>query len=244
MTTLVGIKTNSGAIDAIVLGSDTQLNYVDDEGNLLAKKPLLKIIHGDSWALAPCGADTNDLRSFFRKLQNPDDKRYKDFDKSRLDNMINKALGKRRFIEVDELNARYSRDGGDLSEAYEFLMAFSSSKMDFFRVDAFGNLISPEDANYIVLGSGAELAKGYIEEQLERETYDSSDINLETAMKLNRGALKIASQKGDIFSGWPMDLVVVRKEKIISYGKRIRSAIEQAEEKEFDAIIKKEVEGI
>lgn len=239
MTSLIGIKTNTGP-EAIVLGSDTQLNYLDDEGNLVAKKSILKIIHGDFWAIACCGAETNEMKSFFRKLQNPEDRRYKNFDKDRLDTMMNKALGKGRFYEINELNANYSREGGDISEAPEFLIAFNKPKVELFKIDPFGNLIPPKKS-YITLGTGREEVEKYLEEIFEEETYEENAIDLEAALKLSRDAVKKTSQRGDIFSGWPMDLVVTKKNSIKAYGNRIRSAIEKAEDKEFEAIINEEV---
>ena len=242
MTTLVGIKTNSGSIEAVVLGSDTQLNYLDEDGNPISKRPILKIIYGDFWALASCGAYTDELRSFYNKLRKPEDKRYKNFDKGKLESMINKTVGCRRFIQIDELNANYLRDGGDLEEANEFLMAINKPRIELFHVDPFGNLILPKkNKNYIILGTGGNDAKKYMEEQFENDVYDSDDIDLKVAMELCRKAVKNVSQKGDIMSGLPLDLIVVRKEGIKAYGKRIKNAIEQADENEFKNIMMEEI---
>jgi len=242
MTTIVGIKTNTGIIDAVVLGSDTQLSYLDEDGNAIAKRPILKMVYGDFWALAPCGAYTDELKSFYNKLRKPEDKRYRNFDKDKLETMIAKAVGSKRFIQIDELNANYLKEGGDLEESHEFLMAVNRPRIELFHVDPFGNLISPKkNKSYMVLGTGEEDASKYIEEQFEEDIYDTNDIDLRVAMDLCRKAVKSASQKGDIMSGLPLDLIVVRKEGIRAYGKRIRNAIEQADEKEFNTIIMEEI---
>lgn len=104
MTTIIGIKTNVDE-EAVVLASDTQVNYFDDKGDLVEKKYSLKIVYGDFWALAHAGSITNDLMSFFNKLKNPKDKRYKGFDEQKLLDIINNAIKEKRFMEVDKLNA-------------------------------------------------------------------------------------------------------------------------------------------
>lgn len=242
MTVLVGIKTNSGPVDAVVLGSDTQLSYLDEDGNPIGKRPFLKMVYGDFWALALSGAYTDELRSFYNKLRKPDDKRYKNFDKHKLETMISKSVANKRFLEINELNANYLREGGDLDEAHEFLMSINRPRIELFHVDPFGNLKLPKKNNcYIVLGSGEEDASKYIEEQFEEDIYDSDDVDLKVAMELCRKAVKSASQKGDIMSGLPLDLIVLRKEGIRSYGKRIRNAIEEADEREFGSIVMEEI---
>ena len=72
-------------------------------------------------------------------------------------------------------------------------------------------------------------------EKIEGESYDSSNINLEIAVKFCDGAVKKA--RTEVFSGWPMDLVIIRKNKIDGYGKKIKEAIESAEEKVLEEII-------
>jgi len=235
MTTLIGIKTNVSE-EAVVLASDTQLSYIDDDGNLLAKRPLLKIVRGDFWALAPSGAYTDEIKSFYNKLRNPDDKRYKDFSGEKLEDMINKTIEKKRFMDVDSLNANYIKKGGDLDGAHEFLMAVNKPKIELFHIDIFGNLRYPENNDILILGSGRETADSYIEEQIEGETYDSANVDISTAIKLCSGALKKSGYEA--FSGWPMDLVIIRDKKIEAFGKKIKEALEQAEENILEEIIK------
>lgn len=235
MTTIIGIKTNVDD-EAIILASDTQMNYFDEDDNVIAKRPMLKMINGDFWALAYSGADTNELRSFYNKLRNPNDKRYKNFGKEKLAEIMIKAITKKRFYEINELNAKYIREGGDLESADEFLMAVNKPKVDIFHIDVFGNLKNSENGNYLVLGSGKGEAEKYIEERIEGETFDSYNINIESAIGLCAGALKKASY--DIFSGGPMDLVVVRSDRVYSYGEKIKNSLKMAEMKVLEEIVK------
>lgn len=236
MTTLIGIKTNVGPIDAIILGSDTQLDFTDEEGKPLWKKPFYKIVHGDFWAMGHAGTVTDDVRRFYNRLTNPD--KFKDFDKSKVEQMIMRAIESKRFIEIDELNANYYRPLQKTEDIPEFLMAVNKPQLNLYHIDIYGWLIPPENGVYIVLGSGREEAERYIEEKIEGNDYETSDIDLERALTLYRRSLKRA--ESDIFSGGPMDLIVVKKDKIDSYGRRIRKTIEIAEKKVFDEILKEE----
>ena len=88
----------------------------------------------------------------------------------------------------------------------------------------------------MVLGSGKDEAEKYIEECIEGETFDSYNINIESAIRLCTGALKKA--RYDIFSGGPMDLVVVRSDKVYSYGEKIKNSLKVAEMKVLEEIVK------
>ena len=246
MTTIVGIKTNSGSIDAVVLGADTQMSFSYDNKKETAKKPFYKIITGDFWALAHVGAVTDDLRKFYNKLTNPD--RYKDFDKLKIKEIILESVKRKRFIEVNELNAEYAMTEEEESKQnreegyHEFLMAVNEPQISLFSVDAFGNLIPPKkDLNYLVLGTGGDVARKYTEEKLEGDSFESQNVDIKRAFKLCRESLK-ASEASDINSSGPMDFVVIKKEGVFPYGRRIRKAIETAEESEFENIIKENEE--
>ena len=97
MTTIIGIKTNVED-EAIILASDTQMNYFDEDDNVIAKRPMLKMINGDFWALDYSGADTNELRSFYNRLRNPEDRRYKNFGKEKLAEIMIKAITKKKVL--------------------------------------------------------------------------------------------------------------------------------------------------
>ena len=142
MTTIIGIKTNIEE-EIVILGTDTQMNYLDDDGHPIGKKPILKIVNGDFWVLAQAGADTPGLRSFYRKRKNPDDRRYKDYSKDILEKELDIAIQKKRYMDVDQLNAEYMADDGDSDEAHEFLMAINRPKIELYHIDGWGNLKDP-----------------------------------------------------------------------------------------------------
>ena len=79
MTTLIGVRTNIGS-DAVVIASDTQMSFFDEERNPLSKKTFYKILTGDYWILAHSGDGTEYLRKFCSRITYPD--RFKDFDKN------------------------------------------------------------------------------------------------------------------------------------------------------------------
>jgi len=236
MTTIIGMKTNIGD-EAIVLASDTQLNYYDDDDNVIAKRPLLKIIHGDFWALACSGGDTDELRRFYNKLKNPDDKRYTNFGAEKLKEMMLKSINGKRFYEINELNAKYMKEEGDIDSTHEFVMAVNKPNVDIFHIDSFGNLKKPKNRNYIFLGSGKDEAEKYIEECIDGDTFDAYNLNIEDAIRLSTGAIK--KSKYDILSGGPMDLVVIERSNISSFGKEIRNSLEKAEKNVLEDIIKR-----
>ncbi len=231
MTTIVGINTNIGE-EAVILGSDTQMNYFDEDGNVVSKRPMLKMIYGEFWALAYSGGDTDRLRSFYNKLRNPTDKRYKNFGKERLTEMVSRAVNKKRFYEINELNAKY----GDAELTNEFIMVINRPKIDLFHIDIFGNLKNSGSENYLVLGSGKDEAKKYIDEYRDGETFESYNIDIEGAVRLCTGALKKA--KNDIFSGGPMDLIVIKQGGINSFGRKIKESLENEEKRVLEEIIK------
>ena len=237
MTTLIGMKTEVGE-EAIVLASDTQLTDLDEK----EKSYFLKIVHGDFWAIAHTGV-YNNMKSFYNKLRNPDDKRYKDFNKGKLIHMINKSVEIKRFFEINQLNADSMGDGVDVDILSEFIMAINNPGIDLFHIDIFGNLKNlPEDKNYFVLGSGSKQVKRYLEENLDGDSLDTSNISLDKATSLCWNGLKYALKKpnSDIFSGWPIDIAVIKKDKIRSYGEMVKEAHEETDKKLLDKIIKEQ----
>ena len=234
MTTLIGIKTNVGE-ESIILASDTQLNYYSVKGEPIEKRPLLKIVYGEYWALAQSGADTNDLRSFFNKLRNPKDRRYKDFGTDKLEKMINVAVDNKRFMEICELNAKYVREEEDVDQTHEFIMAVNKPKMELYHVDIFGNLKTQSDRGFVVLGSTSDKAESYLDDEIDKDTYHESNIDISRAVQLLNNALK--NSNTELLSGLPMDLVIIRKNEIRGYGKRIKDAVEFAERKVIEEIV-------
>lgn len=237
MTTLIGIKTNTEH-EAIVLGADTQMAIYEGE-KPVTKKPLYKIVSGDFWSIAHSGAITDELRKFYNRLTKPD--AFKNFGKEKLRESVLDAVKKKRFRDVNELNAEYYRKESDTEDLHEFLFAVNDPELRLFHIDPFGNLKSSEDGLcYLTLGTGEEEAGDYIEEKLDGEHYDSGNVNLEAALRLCRESLKKASSR-DMYSGGPIDFAVIRKDDISTPGKRLEKAIEAAEKEEFEQIIRDEI---
>ena len=236
MTTSIGMKTEIGE-EAIILASDTQLSSLD----ATEKSSFLKIVYGDFWAITQVGVYDNNMKSFYNKLRNPSDKRYKDFSKEKLIRMVNKAIERKRFFEIDQLNAESIKDGIKVDDLAQFIMAINNPKIDLFHIDIFGNLKSlSSDENYFVLGGGKEKVERYLEENIEGGSIDSSNIDLDKATRLCWNSLKYALKKpnSDIFSGWPIDIAVIKKDKIKSYGEMIKEAHEETDKNLLDKIIK------
>jgi 20S proteasome alpha/beta subunit len=230
MTTLVGIRTNEG-LGAIVLASDTQMVYFDDSRVPIGKRPMYKLNFGEFWAMGHTGVINSDLRRFYDKLK--DTKYAKE--------AIERAITKKRFIEVDELNANYMKNQGDRNSCHEFLLAVNKPSLLLFHVDDYGNLLLPGDEeDYIILGSGETTVKDYLEEKTDSDDLDAGKIDLRAALGLVRGSLKKAEKEID--SGGSMDFIVIRDNKINAYGRRLRKAVFEAEDIEFKRIVSEETQ--
>jgi 20S proteasome alpha/beta subunit len=238
MTTIVGIKTNSGPIEAIVLGADTQLDFLDEDDKPVGKRPFYKIVCGDFFALAHAGPITDELRRFYNRLTFPE--RFKDYDKQKVEENLILSVSKKRFLEVYEINSEYYRETEDFDTTHEFLLAINKPQLNLFHVDPFGNIKEPKNKPYLALGTGYKRAEEIIESAIEGDSYESGNIDLQRALVLCRKALKQGTES-DIFSGGPMDLVVIRKDRINQYGKRIKKEIEASEKKVFNNILSEEV---
>ncbi len=70
MTTIIGIKTTSGSVDAVVMGADTRRVYYDNHNNLVGNGTCTKFIHreGAPWIMAYSGWETPHYQRFYREL--------------------------------------------------------------------------------------------------------------------------------------------------------------------------------
>ncbi len=233
MTTIVGIRTNTD-LDAVVLASDTQMNLFDEKGKPYGKKPFYKITYGSFWALAHVGAVTDEVRTFYNKLSKSSDEEY-------AKKVISTAVETQRCMEVDALNSKYYKRTKDDEDLIEFLLAINKPKIELYHIDFFGNLRphSDDQCPFMVFGTSEKEVNDYLLDKFEGETYDSANINIKTALTLCRMALKRA--EGDIYSGGPMDITVVRDEGVFSHSRSIRKALENAEDSEFERIVNEEI---
>lgn len=241
MTTIIGVKTETGPIDAVLLCADTQVSLYAGEIPE-EKKSRYKMFFGDFWALAYSGPITDDLRMFTNRFSQPERYRYKNWGKAAVEEAVLTALSDGRFMEVDALNAAYSRrlieHDESLEAMHEFLLAVNKPKLELYRVDSYGNLISVRDKRYLLLAPTSEIEKlvqRSIDDTLDGESIDANTIDLQTAFRLCRTAIKRSER--DITSSGPMDLVIVRKEGVYPYGKQIRKALLTAEDAECARIL-------
>src|SRR3989338_1351566 len=232
MTTIIGIKTDSGP-DGIVLAADTQLNIFDDDGSSSAKRSTRKIIYTDSWTMAQTGSVTHLHYDFERMLLG----RKRGFPEEKVFEMIARAVanydqGVRytdpHFIEVNRLNTLHRREGGNVEDLASFIFASRHPRLGLWEIDQMGYIkpASKElDFEYLSLGSGSKEALGYINRQIMGELAEANTIDLPRAIDLAVGAIHAAQE--DVYTGG-LDLVIVTSEKVIPYGDRIKSAITKA----------------
>jgi|SRR3989344_176269 len=247
MTTLIGVRTNIGS-DAVVIASDTQMSFFDEERNPLSKKTFYKILTGDYWILAHSGDGTEYLRKFCSRITYPD--RFKDFDKKVLNKEIIEAVEKKRYLRIDNLNAEHSLenamevDEDDEIEFVEFLFAIRegnglNSKLHLYRIDSYGNLIPPKiGSSYLVLGTSKKKIKEYLTENVdEGESYKSGNLDLETSLDLCDNILEKFAET-DIYTGGLMDFAVLTKDKIFHYGEELKQDLREFRKKRIKDKIK------
>lgn len=231
MTSIVGIKTNTENVEAIILGTDTQMAIYQEE-KVVEKRYFYKILCGEFWAIAHAGAINDELRRFYNSLRYTNKENQK--------KMIENAIKRRRFIEIDKLNAEYYRKEENLEQLHEFIFAINEPKLRLFHIDCFGNLRASEtEKPYLVLGTGKEKIERHLEEKLEGDNLDFSNITIKTALELCRDGLKKASSM-DIFSGG-LDIVVLKKDKIsYQFGRKLREALDNVEKQEFEKFLREQ----
>ncbi len=231
MTTIIGIKANSG-LEGVVFGSDTQLNYEDADGHPTEKISTYKIIHGKEWLLADAGGVDKEFTRFQRQLTQP--RRYGTTEEQVLGlftQAVNNYQQGAKFIEphfpkVNYLNTLARREGKEFDELHQFLVAVNMGEsIEMWEIDEFGNLKQPhknKDFEYLTIGSGGEHAEKYIDEQLMEDKIDQSSIDIPTAIEIAVESLFKAQR--DPFTGGVIDLAVLTKDGASQYGRSILEA--------------------
>jgi 20S proteasome alpha/beta subunit len=268
MTTIVGIKTNSGP-ESIVLATDTQFTWYK-EGIRQSKDEIFKLRVGDEYALAFAGNIDKNLSAFLNYVDGkrsfesylnfviPSHKKknVEYFKKiipflfKREEHPIKEATENWYFPEFNILNTFVLRgdEDSDLEQLAELVIA-KRNPLGLYQVDVFGNISESDPANdieYIALGSGSEIVENYIDDEQYKEgrknplkiNYD--DLNLESAIDLAIGALKKAMKDTD--TGGIIDLAIVDEKEVIHYGPLIKSKIQKAERDAYKEIKNKYVE--
>lgn len=248
MTTIIGVKTNFGD-EGIVLGSDTQLNIISDpEEKPLTKRQTLKIIYGSTWALANEGRpDIPDIQQFLgilsgKKKHGSSDERANQIIAKSIENFDkgSKYDGP-HFEEVLHYHMLAARRGEDLNDMPTYVLAANKPRIGLWWVDAFGNLHESKSekerrVEYICKGSGEDKVNEYIEGMVYDEKVDLSAIDIPVAIDIVVASLHKAEE--DAFTGGPLDVVITTKSFVRPYGKRIREALEKAEEMSIQEIKK------
>ena len=241
MTTIVGIKTNYGPEEGIVMGSDTQLSYTDGDGQAW-KGRIQKIIYGQSVMLGHAGVVDRNLYDFQRTFLGQRKGSSEEITLQLINQaMVNHNKGVRykqtHFPIFNDLNALALREGIPILDLHIFLLAINSPKLNLWEIDEFGNLKkSPRirEFEYLAIGSGSDNALKYIDQTVMRAKVDASKINIPQAIDLVVTSLHRAAE--DLNTGDGIDVVIMTYSKITSYGKRIRNALSKAEKDVIDKI--------
>lgn len=247
ITTIIGVKTLAGE-EGIVLCADTQLSIVSAKGKkdetLEDKGELVyKIICGPNWALGTAGrTDSADVQNFLKLMQakkeTQKEKAYQ-MVKQALENVAKPKYDSSHFPEVNQLNTMLKRGGEDLDDLPLFILATNKPYMGLWVLDQFGNLIGPDKKNrieFVCIGSGEDdVTKYIVEERVYKEKVDLTAFDIPNALDLVVEALHKAEKK-DVYTGGPLDIAILTKTEIYSYGKVMRQDIEYAEKRRLELI--------
>lgn len=246
MTTVLGIKTTS-MLESIVLIADRQSSATEES----KKYSVRKLYSGSFWVMGDVGSDDKDVLRFYGELRG--DKRYGS-DQKKAEETILRALEKKRFIEVDALNALISKKGGgDASEdTHRFVLAVNKPSTSLWIVDEYGNLIEPSEENeldYVCLGSGKEDVEKHIsylksEEKIDRENNISTSDGIEIATS----CLEVA-QNNNLWTGMGYDLIILTKKDIKEISKDVIKDMKEAQKnrigtykESYDRLEKEEIQ--
>ncbi|MEK6926695.1 MAG: hypothetical protein AABW50_05450 [Nanoarchaeota archaeon] len=250
MTAVIGIRTNKG-LESVVIGADTQMSFTKkDSDEIVGKKSVRKIVHGENWIMAFAGNMGDELYKFYKKLGGS--KRYGSSEEI-VNGMIFNAVKRYgeckknlskyeglHFVEVAHLNASLMRrEGFEFNDIPEFVLAIYSkeSGVELFHVDELGNLNEPiyEELDYVAIGSGSKKINNYIEELIDKEDGSQFPVDIERSIKIARGSVHAAAER-EIYTGG-IDLAVLTEKGVDDYGPQIKEALIKAEDKKFDEIV-------
>ncbi|MBI4147531.1 hypothetical protein HY494_02675 [Candidatus Woesearchaeota archaeon] len=221
MTTIIGIKANSG-VEGIVLGADRQLTTFDGEKAIL-KEQIGKITYGKNWIIGDAGGISNQFAVFlqyknrkmagliYRAIQ-----RYYEKPESR----------KPHFPEINEINTiAKRREEVDENSLHEFILAAKfGNKLGLWQVDYFGNLKESEKDFYLALGSGEDYVAKYLASLSEKGIINNNAITVPKAIGLATKCLEIAEQDPNT-SG--LDLAVLTNKGVRYFGNFIQETMEK-----------------
>lgn len=232
VTTILGIKATAEK-EGIVLFSDTQIS-INQEGKDVEKRTKNKIIVGSFWAMGFSGILNSELIKFYNFL-----KGMKQYNSSPelVEKTVMEAIEKKYFEKVNILNRNNRKNNVELNDLNIFLLAINKPTLKMYIIDEFGNLSFPTENNeipYLTIGS-TKIAEDYLENVIDK--LDPDKFGIDSAIKIGFEAMRKA--ENDIHTGGPIDLVVLTKENIKSYGKMINNEIEKAYNNTIETISSK-----
>ena len=192
MTTIVGIKANSG-VEGIVIATDRQLNHYDDAGKtILRKETISKIVYGREWIIADAGGISNQFAVF------------QNMDQEKMKQKIYRAVQRYKpdppkdpqFREINRINTIARRNDATLDCLHELVMAAKiDENLGLWHVDEFGSLTEYEfEPNYFTMGSGKDHVTKYITSLAENGKINNYKLSLPAAIEIAVEAIKLAEE--------------------------------------------------
>ncbi|MDP3698300.1 MAG: hypothetical protein Q8R47_01805 [Nanoarchaeota archaeon] len=239
MTTIIGIKANSG-IEGIVVAADRQLNHYDDPPaeKFIRKEQINKITYGRDWIIGDAGGVSNHFSVFLNSK------------KAKMKEMIYSAVQryyqnprskKTHFPEVNEINTLVKRNGAEDDCLHSMLLAAKVEKrIGLWYVDEFGNLKESAGTKekkefYLTLGTGEDYVAKHITALSEKGSIDHDAITIPEAINLATKCLEEAEQDPNT-SG--LDLAVLTSKGVDYYGHSIQQTMEKQKKSMINRIKK------
>jgi 20S proteasome alpha/beta subunit len=215
MTLIMGIKAYSSESNSreIILAGDSMVTSFEENEKIPVSKltGFNKISRGKYWAMGFAGTYTPTIRTFFRNLKSEDSSK----------NIIENAIRTKYFREVNEFNTHIAKKYGEDCSVH-FLLASSKPKLGIYMVDRMGNILEEPidedfEEDYIFIGSGSEFAKRYFEKKLGNKYLDRNEIGHSLAIN---SAYESVNKNEDPFTSGPVELIIVKENKIINLGSK------------------------
>lgn len=165
---------------------------------------------------------------------------------------VEEAIGTGVFQEFGLYNRyaykkRKEENDDDDGDETELILAVNSPELELYNVDPYGNVTAMGDSGeleYLCMGSGSDEIRRYIdEEQYDddpalKENIKLDNITIPVALRLAIRCLKRPVSK-DVTTGGIIELVLVTENRIEYYGDELKTMMENAEKKTYEAIIRR-----
>ena len=242
MTTLIGIKAVDDS-STIILAADTQIT-IEEETELTAKYKSRKIFAGDCWALAYRGAFDSNLNVLVRDLERKTRKEPEEIKRmfeTMLDSRYRKDPKHRYLDQINHINRALRRNGNEMGDMREFLLAVNHPSMGLYYVDEYGNIkdhVERDDErtedNYLVLSGDNELVSKLIAETMIVDQYDRKPLTRDRAIDIAYRAMQRA--RSDMTTGGYVHIVEIGRNYIKDHLGETTAHMDRAEEEDLDRI--------